>query len=81
MKIPFAIAPKRPEMVWLRCCGLCPTNNGPHDPESIDLASEPIRTKRMRNVFACAWRPEGYCAANYKLMHDGLNMPMLTRSS
>lgn len=30
----------------------------------------------MRHTFACAWRPMGYCAANYKLQYEGLNSEM-----
>lgn len=71
MKIPVPQEVKRPKFVWLECCKNCPTNNGPSDPESKDIASISLRWKRLRHAFACAWRPAGYCSANYKELYHG----------
>jgi hypothetical protein len=61
----------RPKFVWLKPCANCPTAHGPGDPESDMYASIPERWKRLRHTFACAWRPNGYCHANYKLQYEG----------
>lgn len=55
---------RRPKFVWLKPCGPCPSAKG-SDPETEDIATWPF-FRRMRMAFPCAWRPEGYCAANYR---------------
>lgn len=66
------VIPARPLFTWLKCCAHCPTNHGPNDPMSIDLASLPTLEARMEYTFSCAWRPGGYCKANQKLQYEGI---------
>jgi hypothetical protein len=63
MKVPSPYRFQRPKFVHSKCCGKCPSSKGT-DPESEDIMTWPFYN-RMRTAFACAWRPEGYCRANY----------------
>jgi hypothetical protein len=61
--------PQRPRFVWLQPCANCPSK-GESCPETKDILKWPF-FRRMRTAFACAWRPEGYCAGYYHKMLTG----------
>lgn len=66
---------KQPLFTWISPCKFCPTEYGNehgHDPECIEYASYSSRPERMEMTFPCAWRRQGFCHANQKLMHYGI---------
>lgn len=48
-----------PTFTWINPCKECPSHWYPTDPLSRDILKD--RECSKEHLFACAWRPSGYC--------------------